>query len=323
MSFEVDITAACLVRGDRAYFATSLEELGPEAQHTRLYHYDAKTSPPWSYHDAKFRAVAVEKWRPEGDDVWTLCALSERGEVELASRGKATIEAIADAGLARPGAKGYGYLADLRDVGGRLHACGGAGQVYRRAAPGQWDHMDAGLLQPVDVADRLLLQAIDGPAEDDLYTAGSFPGDSGMEGCAFHWDGARWRRLELPISGGINAIHVESDQRVWMAGLKGTLLRGSHKLGFQRILESTSPQLFHDVTVFQGATYLGSNFGLFQWDDARGRAVRVRTGLATELSYVSFVDHRDGVLWAVGPKDVATFDGAAWTRIQLPHNRPV
>jgi hypothetical protein len=323
MHTDTHLLTALIVQADRLYFATALAAMPPHAEYSRLYHYDAQSTRPWSYHDVRFWMVALEKFRDGADDAWTLCALSERGEMERVSRGKATVERIADAGLYRSGSAGYGYLTKLREIGGYLHVCGDGGQVYKRLGSDKWAHMDDGLLQPPDVKDRLLLSTIDGPAEDDLYVGGNRPSSSGRVGCLFHWNGARWRAIDLPVVGGINAIYIESEERVWLAGRKGTLLVGNHRSGFESLFAHQSPQLFHDLTMFNGVLYLGSNFGLFRYDEVRRRVVRERTNLSSELSYISTVAQADGVLWAVGPADIARFDRKSWTRLQHPYSLPV
>ncbi len=323
MNDEVKLTGALIVRADRIYLASALAGIEPWSQHTRLYHFDAQTRQPWSFHDVGFWTTALEKFRLDPDGPWTLCALSERGEIELASCGKAVMETIADAGLYRPGSAGYGYLSNLREIDGHLHACGVAGQVYKRLGPDRWVHMDDGLLQPVEVEDCLLLNAIDGNAEDDLYVAGSLPGASGYEGCLFHWDGARWRRLDLPRVGGLNVIFIENQRLIWVAGQKGALLVGNHRDGFNQRLRGGIPHLFLDLTIYRQAIYLGSNRGLFRYNEERGRIDQVDTGLAPEPPYVSTVQDVDGVLWAIGPDTVARYDGETWTSLWPSRNSSI
>jgi hypothetical protein len=318
MTPDIVLLAAVAVHKDRLYVAAAFSALPPHAEPTRLYLYDARKDPPWSYHDVGAWTVAVEKHRAAPGNRWTLCALSERGALERAGGGKVEVETIADAGLFRPGAAGYGYLSGLRDVGGTLHACGSGGQVYRRLQPGNWVHLDQTLLQPPGTDDLLLLRAIDGPALDDLYVGGDLPGPRGREGKLFHWNGERWRPIPIPRVRGLNAIFVEDREHVWVAGIDGALLVGNHRDGFESLSPQQSAHLFHDVIVHEGAVYLGSSFGLFRYDAERRRAVRVRTGLPSEPSYIASLDAADGVLWAVGPADILRFDGKTWARIAHP-----
>jgi len=323
MSAEVEFTAALVIAGDYVYIAAALAGLPAYSPHTRLFLYDGQSQQPWTKHDVSFWTIGLEKIPDESDDEggWILCALSEEGDVELMSAtADPALERIPDAGLRGPTSKGYGYLLSLRRIGGHLHACGSAGQVYKRLGPGRWVHMDAGLLQAPNVKARLLLQDINGAAEDDIYVVGDIPGPGGPEGRLFHWNGSAWRPVDIPSVGALNALHVEDRDRVWVCGARGTILRGNHRDGFDDLTTPGSRQLFHAMTVHDGVLYLGSNFGLFQYDPQRGRVARVRTGLEVEPSYVSTLGQADGVLWGVGPKDIVYFDRRTWTRVQHPDN---
>jgi hypothetical protein len=124
----------------------------------------------------------------------------------------------------------------------------------------------------------------------------------------------------LPRVSGLNAIYVETEERIWVVGLKGALLVGNYRAGFTNLMQTRSPHLLHDLILYNATLYLGSNYGLFRYDEARSRMIRVNTGLVPELRYVHTVGQADGVLWAVGPKDIAYFDGKTWTRLQHPDN---
>ena len=59
------------------------------------------------------------------------------------------------------------------------------------------------------------------------------------------------------------------------------------------------------------------------WTYERGRIAPVTTGLKPDIHDVHTVDAADGLLWAVGFKDILCFDGTTWTRIDYPDNPPV
>jgi hypothetical protein len=170
-----------------------------------------------------------------------------------------------------------------------------------------------------DRVQRLLLSAIDGIAENDIYIAGSQPSASGLAGRLFHSDGSRWQAIELPEVGALNAIHIENDGRIWLCGHNGALLVGNHRDGF-KALSADPDLLFHDLTIYNEILYLGSLRGLYARDRRDDAVRRVATGLSVERDYVGSIDHADGILWCVGPKDITRFDGARWTRIHHPDN---
>jgi hypothetical protein len=251
METEVEFTVALPVSADRLYLAASPDAMPAHSELTRLYHHDARGARPWTHHDVPWWTVALAKYRESDDAPWTLCALSEEGDLEFVSRGRAEAERIPDAGLRGPSSKGYGYVAAMRWIGDHLYVCGAAGQIYKRLDPGRWEHVDQGLLQARDVEDRLVLRAVDGPAEDDVYVAGELPGPLGLEARLYHGDGARFRPITLPKVGGINAIHVDDDRRIWIAGHKGALLVGD-RFRFTDVSPRGSAHLFYDVCRYRG-----------------------------------------------------------------------
>lgn len=181
--------------------------------------------------------------------------------------------------------------------------------------------MDDGVLQPPNVEDRLLLADIHGSAEDDIYICGGIPGAYGLEGRLYHWDGKQWTSLTLPTTERLTALYVEDANTVWICGANGTLLRGNRKAGFKDLSTVDDNQLFTSLTRFNGQIYLASNLGLFVFDGKK--IAPVHTGLTPELQDANVVDAVDGVLWSIGTKDIAKFDGTLWVRIDHPDNPPI
>ena len=48
----------------------------------------------------------------------------------------------------------------------------------------------------------------------------------------------------------------------------------------------------------------------------------MRTGLTPEMGDIAFVQAVDGVLWAVGPRELLRFDGTRWERFVHPMHVP-
>jgi hypothetical protein len=320
MSSEVELTVALAVGRGRLLIAGRPVDMMPDETFTRLFEYDAARPEPWSSHDLPFRVVSLAKHVEPGGAAPTLHALSEEGDVEiLGDRGR-VVERIPGAGLYGRTSTRHGYVASIRSLGQRLYVCGDGGQVYRRLSPGPWERMDEGLLQPRGERDLLLLSAIGGPREDDLYAAGEVRGRVAR---LFHWDGARWSPVPLPPAGGITSIEVQAEDRVWLAGVRGALLVGDHRTGFVSLTSHRSSQSFRAVTRYRDTLYLASNHGLFRYDEEARRVVRARTDLAQELDDLHTVEHVDGVLWCVGAREIASFDGETWARLQHPDVPPL
>lgn len=308
------------------YIALSgaMDNLSSHYPYTRVVLYDEQGEHLWSFFEEDYVVVAIAVWRRSTDGLRYFAALSDEGNLVLTDDDE-NLEKIPGAGVNSPDATGWGYMSDLRQIGEHLYACGGAGQVYKRVAPNQWEHMDQGLLQAPDVSERILPRAIHGPDESDIYLVGCLSA-SGLPPLVYHWDGSRWLQLPLPeVAERITNIHVESRDRIWLCGSNGTLLLGNARDGFRSLSTVDDNQLFLSVTLFEGRAYLGSNLGLFVYDPANAAAgIRpVVTGLVPELQDANIVDSVEGVLWSIGPKDIARFDGQSWTRIHHPDNPPI
>lgn len=95
--------------------------------------------------------------------------------------------------------------------------------------------------------------------------------------------------------------------------------------GFSTLGPTGSTQLFLSVTKFQDLYYLGSNVGLFQVNSNAPSPVfqKVRTRLQPELLDANIAQSVDDVLWSLGTKHLARFDGATWERFHHPDNAPI
>jgi hypothetical protein len=316
MSSEVYFVDGCVIEDDFTYVAGGLEEVDPdEYSHSRVYVYDAQSAHPikWAYHDinANVVSVCVQKAAPQGR---YLCSLSKEGEVEFYNNGDGSSfqEKIPDAG-ARLGTGGY--VTQLREIGATLFVCGQHGQVYRRSPRG-WEHCDQDLFNvPLGFdSDAVMLSSIDGFNENDVYVAGD-------DGKIFHFDGSRWTRVETGCDEHLNWIRCYGKNEVWACGHNGALLKGNAQHGFRDVSGVDDNFTFHSLAKYQGLVYLTTwDHGLFVFD---GMSIApVDTGLSPALETFR-LDCAGEVLWSFGVKDVASFDGKRWTRLQHPDNPPI
>ena len=304
----------------------SMDALEPTEPYSRIYLRDERVHPnPWSFSEHHFAIPSVCLWRNPATGHRSFATLSEHGEVVLRLT-SVVHEQIPDAGLNHPLAKGYGYLNDIQQIGTHLYACGFSGQVYRRNGDNDWVHMDQGILQkPGMNGGEYFAQAINGPHERAIYLVGCEYRD-GYPPRADFWNGHQWSRLDLPVTASrLTNIYVESEERIIMCGDNGTLLAGNARDGFTTMGPLDATQLFTSVTKFQDLYYLGSNMGLFQFNPKSvARAFRkVRTRLQPELQDANIVEAVDDVLWSMGTKDIARFDGVKWERFHHPDNPPI
>lgn len=304
----------------------SMDAFASDDPYSRLYMFNERATHPWTFNEHLFVVPAMCVWQsPSRPGTRFFAALNENGQ--LVVLGKQTLyEDIADAGLGRPGAAGYGYLIGLKQIGACLYTCGFAGQVLRREDSGGWHHIDQGLLQPVGTGQGgYVVQVVDGSAENDVYIAGAIQ-ERGLPPRADYFDGQDWRRLNLPVgTSRLTCILVESANRVWMGGDNGTLLLGNAATGFRSFGPLGERKLITSVSIFGDKGYVATNAGLFSFDlsNPGGRFVKVRTGLQPEIADANVLHAIDGVLWSFGTKDLARFDGTRWERFHHPDNPPI
>jgi hypothetical protein len=236
-----------------------------------------------------------------------------------------------------------GFLNKLRQVGDTLYAAGAGGQVYRRETGGDWRVLDEALLDgpradsdwtlefarnPALLADpdrhsqllaRLdaesakLFWALAGEAENAIYVCGER-----TDGLLYFWDGVRFTACELPTKGSLRDVLIAPDGVVWICGRDGLLLRGRGR-DFEVVLDLGHEPRFASLAWFEDHLYLGSSsgpHGLYVLDN--GEAAAVSTGLSPEPEDAHTIEAVDGVLWVVGMKDLARFDGRRWERIAVP-----
>lgn len=324
---EITFIAGAAADVDLLNIASVLDQDGADEYFSRVFSYDEQREAPWTHHDVTERIKVFTLYPlPPENEYCGLCSMSDEGDVTLYSDVDPVLEKIPGAGLWSDDAEKWGYMSDLKLIGDHLYACGGAGQVYKRLGPDHWVHMDQGILQSPDVSERLLPLTIDGPDESDIYLAGSISA-TGLPPFVFHWNGSSWKKLELPKTAErITDIHVQSKQRIWMCGANGTLLLGNAVDGFRDLSAVEDNQLYLSMCAFQGRIYLGSNLGLFAYDpnDPTAGVRKVVTNLTPDLQDTNIVEGVDDlVLWSIGPKDIARFDGRQWERIHHPDNPPI
>lgn len=318
---EVGITNAVAIKRDYIYLSSSLNSMPVYSPHTRLSQYDEQYEFTWSKHDVEWWSVSLAIYTESENSDSELCAMSNEGHIEFIGDHEPIMEKIPGAGVFTEDAKGWGYMSSIRQIGEHLYAGGDGGQVYKRVAPHHWEHMDDGILQAPDVENRFLLADIQGAMEDDIYICGGIPGSHGLEGRLYHWNGKHWINLPLPTSERLTAFHLEDAATMWICGVNGTLLCGNNKDGFKDLSMVDDNQLFTSISKFNGRIYLASNMGLFCFD---GKTINeVNTGLTPELHDANVIDAVDGVLWSIGIRDIARFDGVTWERIDHPDNPPI
>jgi len=249
-----------------------------------------------------------------------IAMVSESGDV-LFSRGikPEKLETI-------PDVRAYGnwsFLANIQQIGNHLYTCGSYGQVYKRLGENEWQHIDSGLLQPVEstsYTDLLKLYVVKGVNENAIYAAGA-QNDKKQTAKAFFYDGNRWGEIKLPKKAGfIIDIYVESESKIWMCGDEGTLLVGNAKQGFKYLSDAYTQRNFSNICLFKETMYIATDRGLLAYRPGRlfsgGKIEIVRPDLDdVYLHDIHTLTATKNVLWIIGEETIVRFDGKNWHNI--------
>jgi len=244
--------------------------------------------------------------------------ISESGDVLLTEGVKIKLqETISDV-------RAYGnwsFLSNIQQIGDHLYACGSFGQVYKRFGENDWRHADNGLLQKpnVEYTDLLKLYVVNGANENTIYAAGSI-NDKKQTAKAFFYNGNNWNEIKLPKEAGfITDIYVESEEKIWMCGDKGTLLLGNAKKGFKMLSDVYTHRYFSNICLFKGTMYIASDRGLLAYKQGglfgHGRIEPVNPPLEDHIHDLHTITARNGAIWFVGEETITRFDGKSWTSV--------
>ncbi len=324
--------AGCAINRDMFYLSSTLDEIEKEedCSISRLVFYQHQTADRWFFHDLSgWRVVSTCFPTPAPNSVRKIYALSEQGDVECYSREGSVIERIPDAGLGT-GSPNYGYVTRICEIGVHLYVCGYGGQVCRREASG-WIHMDNQLLQkPVDIGsiedpNELLaalsqsangtigLTDINGLHEQAIYAVGN-------DGYVAFFDGTTWAGVPKPTAAHLNCILPVDDGTVWIAGGKGTLLKGNAQTGFTAVARKSLSTDFYSLAILNGRLYAGAGDGLYELGENGPQ--RFFESDRFGLDGVATVEAKDGVLWVMASRRLVRFDGSTWEVFENPHNVP-
>lgn len=253
------------------------------------------------------------------------------GRIEIANSQAAVYEEIEEAGL--EGTRALGDLTRIRQIGGKLFACGGLGQVYRRDPDG-WHAIDEDLVHEgqilfnapnapgIDQATAIRQRVerlkslpnfndIDGTAEDDIYVCG-------LGGNLHHYT-QRWTRIASKTDRILTSLHVASFDDVFVAGQDGVVLRGNSRDGFRHLGTFFDGSYIWSIRKFRGEIYAGTLHGLYRI--VGDEAILVRGDGLTETSPIIALDAVDNErMWVVSDRHAFLYDGSQVTQYRHQDN---
>jgi hypothetical protein len=224
--------------------------------------------------------------------------IGPQGQAHFAGSGDRHVEQIAD-GAHSP--KDCGLIRGARTIGGTVLACGMKKQVYRREDANRWVCISADIVGGPGVHG---FEAIDGFAADDIYAAG-------WNGEIWRYDGSAWHQCDSPYGELLVDVCCAGDGRVYAIGRGQTLVVGRGYAWTARATEL--PVELSSLCWFQDKLYAASTRDIFVLDET-GQFVPI--AIPDDFPRTCGALATNGhILASAGERDLFTFDGAAWRRL--------
>lgn len=198
-----------------------------------------------------------------------------------------------------------GPLRGVRRIGDSIYVVGMDRQVYRRDGVDFWSSYDFGIARNRNTKAISGLEAIDGFSEKDIYAVG--------------WDGEIWNCLDgkwhqegSPVGQVLLDVCCGGDGRVYACSRNGLLLKGGRGQWEVLDMKEFSESLW-SLAWFEGRLYAASMNCVYVLGDDDVLAPVYMADSIPLTCYRLVVG--GGVMWSVGAKDVVSFDGRRWARI--------
>lgn len=293
------LTTGAALREDWLWLAVTNDQRlddDPEDDHSFLVFWDGRD---WNIYDNPFSIrsqAAIDK--PEAGVI----SINYFGGVAfdyLASGDSSLEEKVGQAS----GKKVFGrtVLNQVRNIGGVAHVVGTHRAVYRRQDADRWQVVDRGTFDDDDF--DCGFDAIHGFSSKEIYAVGE-------RGEIWQYDGSRWRQRETGTNVYLHGVVCASDDVVYAAGAKGTVLLGRNDQ-WQR-LEGVPKRLeFWSVEDFAGRIYVAANTSLL-FELVGNELKLVDFGECPIPGTVHHLFTIEGSLYALGSKHLRRFDGSEW-----------
>jgi len=289
--------------------------------------YRENDEPKWNVHQSIF-ASKITRFVSEREKLNGTISYNREGELLFFDKtGKSFQEQIPNAGDCWFPPQGWRYINGVRQIGGHLYACGRYAMVHKRFGRDYWFNMDQGIQQLPETPypEVISFEVIDGPNEQAIYAAGNLQ-DKYLSPVVFFYNGTTWRELQLPEGcERITDICVESETRIWMCGVLGTLLVGNADEGFRLVPspdEERRNRNFEHLCCFHDNIYVATKGDLYVCNpkNTENGIEFVVVDIDPPIRSIADIRATKNTLWIIGNHEIARFDGSTWQRLDYPDN---
>lgn len=254
------------------------------------------------------------KWGDGGDTNWLtaavaitnhpleqLIALGENGTVLLLGSGDRHEEQI---GSGKFSPKSRGPMRGIRNIGGNIYVVGMNRQVYRREGLNNWVSIDNGARPSAKSEEVVGFESIDGFSETEIYAVG-------WEGEIWKYDGKAWTQLDSPTNYVLVNVCCGGNGHTYACGRNGMLVRGRGDKWDIVGQENVTDDIW-GLAWFNSKLYISTMDSIYTLEEDELEIVDMGKDQAKTCYHLSAAD---GVLWSIGAKDVMSYNGKKWTRI--------
>jgi len=149
--------------------------------------------------------------------------------------------------------------------------------------------------------------AMDGFNANDIYAGGE-------KGDMWHYNGAKWSRVDLPSNFNIHTITCAEDGKVYIAGYTGGVLIGRDSKW--KLIENKGGKIFSSSAWFNGILYLSGDSGLHYIDGDMVKKYKFSKNSPSIYSFeTGVVSSCKDRLLVCSTQQALIFDGKVWNEI--------
>ena len=201
---------------------------------------------------------------------------------------------------------------------GHAYAVATMRRVRKRIGVNNWIMLDNGIPKldywgkDDDKSSQHGFDNISGFSDKDLYACGG-------DGDLWHYDGNRWRQVDIPTNAYLRFICCGGDGQVYITTNLKTVVQGRGDR-WQVIKQDVTKQILEDITWYRDRIYISTEYGLFEIKDG----VFAKAEIAEGSPYTfGFIDARDGVFLCVSPEgEISYHDENGWHKLIYRERKP-
>lgn len=350
--WKATIQAAAAFDADR--FTICVGELEYDDPFTAIISYDGRFSQPWSRTDVEREIVDISYMEEEASGGPIPVALSNEGDVYVLKNEQVERSKIPGAGVLSDDAEGFGAVHTLVIDGDNQYVVGDSRQLYRRESLGTWQRLSADKFREdgyeaehfgsaISLEGSLLIESFQRPysapnaAQFDPKTWENVSPEQFLKMMkeqrsqrstkprvqrVYHYLDGELARLSVPEDCVIKGLYRDPEQRIWLLGVAGLILKGTIEGGFEKVGFRGDTETLFDAAWYRSELLIATDDGLRRFDGHKLSIVKPRLNSAAINGNVPAplkIQAFDNTLIYFDRKHgVCRWNGQFWSWYQMP-----